>query len=42
MPHDKAVEMISAHRGTHFDPAVVEAFMRVAEVFSSWSHKGYR
>jgi adenylate cyclase len=42
MPHEKAVEMISSRGGTHFDPAVVEAFLRVAEVFNSWSHEGYR
>jgi adenylate cyclase len=42
MPHDKAVEMIVSRGGSHFDPAVVEAFLRVAAVFNSWSHEGYR
>jgi CHASE2 domain-containing sensor protein len=42
MPHGKAAEMIASHAGTHFDPAVVEAFLRVADVFDSWSHEGSR
>ena len=33
MPHDKAVEIINHDAGTHFDPAVVEAFNWVADVF---------
>jgi putative two-component system response regulator len=27
-PHEKAVEEISRSSGTHFDPLVVDAFMR--------------
>jgi len=42
MPHEKAVEMIVSRGGTHFDPAVVEAFLRVAHIFNSWSHEGFR
>jgi CHASE2 domain-containing sensor protein len=42
MPHAKAVEMIASRGGTHFDPAVVEAFLRVEQVFNSWSHEGFR
>jgi response regulator RpfG family c-di-GMP phosphodiesterase len=30
MPHDEAVDLIVDGKGTHFDPAVVEAFLRVA------------
>jgi HD-GYP domain-containing protein (c-di-GMP phosphodiesterase class II) len=30
MSHDEAVEAIVAARGTHFDPAVVDAFVKVA------------
>ena len=30
MPHEKAVELIVDGTGTHFDPAVVGAFMRIA------------
>ena len=36
------VEMIVSRGGTHFDPAVVEAFLRVAPIFDSWSHEGFR
>jgi adenylate cyclase len=42
MPHEKAVEMIVSRGGTHFDPAVVEAFLRVEQIFNSWSHEGFR
>jgi putative two-component system response regulator len=31
--HEKAVEIIVDGRGTHFDPAVVEAFLSVARAF---------
>jgi putative two-component system response regulator len=30
MTHDQAVAFIVRGKGTHFDPAVVEAFLRVA------------
>jgi len=30
MPHDTAVDLIVNGKGTHFDPAVVDAFLRVA------------
>jgi putative two-component system response regulator len=32
MPHDDAVAFIRKGAGTHFDPAVVEAFVAVAPV----------
>jgi putative two-component system response regulator len=31
--HEKAVDIIVDGRGTHFDPAVVEAFLSVAPAF---------
>ncbi len=31
MPHEKCVEIIRSERGTHFDPAVLDAFMVCAE-----------
>lgn len=34
-PHSQAVEIISAGRGKHFDPLVVDAFLRDAEKFRS-------
>jgi response regulator RpfG family c-di-GMP phosphodiesterase len=33
MPHSKAVDFIVSGKGTHFDPAVVEAFVIVAPAF---------
>jgi CHASE2 domain-containing sensor protein len=36
-PHDKVVDLIVAGAGSHFDPAVVEAFSRVAPLFKSVS-----
>jgi response regulator RpfG family c-di-GMP phosphodiesterase len=30
LPHEQAVELIAAGRGTHFDPAVVDAFLAIA------------
>jgi response regulator RpfG family c-di-GMP phosphodiesterase len=39
MPHDQAVEFITAGKGTHFDPAVVDAFLRVAPQFERLSHE---
>ena len=33
--HDRAVQIITAGRGAHFDPAVVDAFLEVHEVFRS-------
>jgi putative two-component system response regulator len=33
MPHDTAVQHIVSGKGTHFDPAVVEAFLHVAPLF---------
>ncbi len=33
--HDEAVDFIVAAKGTHFDPAVVDAFVRVAADFKN-------
>ncbi len=33
MPHEKAVDIIRAGTGTHFDPDVVDAFLEVADQF---------
>jgi putative two-component system response regulator len=38
MPHDKVVDFIVTGKGTHFEPAVVEAFLRVAAGFRTLSH----
>ncbi len=35
MPHEKAVEIIEAGSGTHFDPAVVDAFRGSKETFKA-------
>jgi CHASE2 domain-containing sensor protein len=40
--HDEAVDFIGAGKRTHFDPAVVDAFARVAPVFQSVAHAGDR
>ena len=39
MSHDAAVDFIVTGTGTHFDPAVVEAFVRVAPVFKGLSEE---
>ncbi len=39
MPHDKAVQIICAGRGTHFDPDVVDAFMLLKENFLATAKK---
>ncbi len=39
MPHDAAVAFIVRGKGTHFDPAVVDAFVRVAPLFRTVSSK---
>ncbi|MCG6963957.1 MAG: HD domain-containing protein [Acidobacteria bacterium] len=33
LPHEQAIQEIVAERGTHFDPAVVEAFLEVCHEF---------
>ena len=38
MSHDDAVKFIVGRRGTHFDPAVVDAFERVAPGFAALAH----
>ena len=37
LSHDQAVERIVAAKGTHFDPAVVEAFARIAPLMRTLS-----
>ena len=39
MSHEQAVELIRGGRGTHFDPAVVDAFLAVAERFEEISRE---
>jgi putative two-component system response regulator len=33
MPHEKAVQIIKAGKGSHFDPDVVDAFVELEAVF---------
>ena len=40
MSHDEAVEFIVAGRGTHFDPAVVDAFLEVSRTLRQLSPVG--
>ena len=35
IPHEQAVAVISADRGTHFDPEIVDAFVAVADQFQA-------
>ena len=35
MSHDRAVQIISEGRGTHFDPDIVDAFLSLADEFSA-------
>ena len=37
MSHDDTVRFIVAGKGTHFDPAVVDAFLKTAVVFKQVS-----
>jgi len=37
--HEEAVEIIVEQKGTHFDPLLVEAFVRVAEQFRRYAEK---
>ncbi|WP_394561946.1 HD domain-containing phosphohydrolase [Aquipseudomonas alcaligenes] len=39
MPHEKAVAIIREGRGGHFDPAVVDAFLTLAEEFQDISRR---
>lgn len=36
MPHEKAVEIIKESSGSHFDPAIVDAFLAVQEAFRDY------
>jgi adenylate cyclase len=38
LPHERAVEMIAHGEGTHFDPAVVDAFLRSAALLQLVAH----
>jgi response regulator RpfG family c-di-GMP phosphodiesterase len=38
LPHERAVEMIVNGEGTHFDPAVVDAFLRSASLLQTVAH----
>jgi adenylate cyclase len=38
LPHDRAVELIVNGEGTHFDPAVVDAFLRSAPLLRAAAH----
>jgi putative two-component system response regulator len=38
LPHDRAVELIASGEGTHFDPAIVDAFMRSAPLLRTVAH----
>jgi response regulator RpfG family c-di-GMP phosphodiesterase len=42
MSHDMAVDFIVGGKGTHFDPAVVEAFILVAPRFTNVTHDADR
>ena len=42
MSHDDAVKFIVGGKGTHFDPAVVDAFISVAPALRSVSHEADR
>jgi putative two-component system response regulator len=33
IPHETAVEIITEERGSHFDPEIVDAFLKVKENF---------
>jgi adenylate cyclase len=39
IPHEKAVEIITEDKGSHFDPEVVDAFLRVKENFREIAFK---
>lgn len=39
MPHEKAVQIISEGKGTHFDPDMVDAFMEIKEEFRTISKR---
>jgi putative two-component system response regulator len=39
LPHDETVRLIAQGRETHFDPDVVDAFLRVADAFEQISKR---
>jgi response regulator RpfG family c-di-GMP phosphodiesterase len=40
MTHDEAVKFIVKGRGTHFDPDVIDAFVKVSDVMQRLSAEG--
>ena len=34
LPHEEAVRLMRAQRGTHFDPEVLDAFLEVSDEFA--------
>jgi putative two-component system response regulator len=41
MSHDEAVAFIIKGRGTHFDPDVIDAFVKVSDVMEDLSSDGH-
>jgi response regulator RpfG family c-di-GMP phosphodiesterase len=39
MTHEETVKFIVSGKGTHFDPAAVDAFVRVAPLLESVTHE---
>jgi len=39
MSHDQAVEILRTERGAHFDPEMVDAFLRITEIFRTIAEK---
>lgn len=39
IPHDKAVQIILSERGTHFDPDIVDAFIKNSDIFKQIAHE---
>lgn len=37
--HDKSVEIITQGKGTHFDPAIIDVFLQIADTFREISEK---
>jgi adenylate cyclase len=40
LPHDEAVRIIAGGRGTHFDPEIVDAFLKVQHAFRELAERG--
>jgi response regulator RpfG family c-di-GMP phosphodiesterase len=39
MPHEQAVDLIASESGTHFDPDIVEVFIKIAPIFKDIHRK---